>query len=147
MRITTTNKWLSLRKNFIRCLVLSKRERTVLGSEYCFSLEASITLTDHFHSMFEHQVRTCSRSGVRMVCCITAWILFQRFLGNRKLPTRQIMSWKLCTLSPRPLTCRKSTCTKMSRTAPVSLSAPVTLRLRLSAPFANDVCYPIRFQG
>ncbi len=65
-----------------------------------------------FRSMFAYQVMTCSRLGVRMVYCITAWILSQRFLGNRRWATRQITSWKPSIPSPLPSTCRKYTCTR-----------------------------------
>lgn len=75
----------------------------------------------HLHSMFVYKVRTCSRLGVRMVCCITAWTLCQRFLGNRKWATRQITSSNPSILSPRPSTCRRYTCTRRRWTAQVSL--------------------------
>ena len=105
-----------------------------------------ILMSFHLHSMFVYKVRTCSRLGVRMVCCITAWTPCQRFLGNRKWATRQITSSKPSIPSPRPLTCRRYTCTRRKWTAQVSpLHASVccvcvSLRLR-------GVCHCSLFSG
>lgn len=72
-----------------------------------------------WHCLFVTQARTCSRLEGRMAYCMPAWILFQRFVGNKKWATQQITCWKPFILFPPPSTCRKCRCTMRSWTAQV----------------------------
>lgn len=67
--------------------------------------------------LFSFQVMTCSRSEVRTVCCIVAWILCHGCAGKQKCWRRRIRSWKASIPSPPPSTCSKWTFTMRKSTA------------------------------